>query len=111
PASACPAKRSPNDIVNRPPIIRLSLADDHGPAVSRGAREGQEWPQRPNSVVWTGRLPCPVLPQGADCLAARRTFAFRPNFSREPTLSPARAVVYERLVAWMAAVQKSRSDA
>jgi len=58
-----------------------------------------------------GGLPFPALPQGADCLVARWTFACSRNFSREPTLSPARAVVYERLtteslsnLAWIAAV-------
>jgi hypothetical protein len=42
-----------------------------------------------------GGLPFPVPPREADRLAAHRDFAFQPNFSREPTLPPAGAVVYK----------------
>src|SRR5260370_31950666 len=47
------------------------------------------------SVVWTGGLPFPVLPREADCLAARRDFAFSPiSAARQPFLL--RALSYMR---------------
>src|SRR5258707_15371685 len=47
------------------------------------------------SVVWTGGLPFPVLPREADCLAARRDFAFSPiSAASEPFLL--RALSYMR---------------
>jgi hypothetical protein len=47
------------------------------------------------SVVWTGGLPFPVLPREADCLAARRDFAFSPiSAASQPFLL--RALSYMR---------------
>src|SRR5215467_11945325 len=50
---------------------------------------------RVKSVVWTGGLPFPVLPREADCLAARRDFAFTPiSAASQPFLL--RALSYMR---------------
>src|SRR5258708_39076022 len=69
------------------------------------------------SVVWTGGLPFPVLPRKADCLAARRDFAFSPiSAASQPfllcALSYMRDLPRDRAesqqMAWMAAVPKNR---